>query len=181
MALPSFYDLDDLQQVAVNLFYGWGFNFYRAENQLRTDDQMVREKTGWLLGLAREAVQTQLAAYRRAFLPLPTRDKPLPDASAVEAAHALEDFSTAIGRLEGTIRSLPVPETDRMTQRFREEAPTLLRLRDHDTRLVGRAQMLLDLLAGRDHAWLLAHMAELRNGLALIAEDVQGRQALLKI
>ena len=39
-----------------NLFYGWGYNFYRVENQLRADDQLVRSKAAWLLGLATASV-----------------------------------------------------------------------------------------------------------------------------
>ena len=38
MSGASFYDAGPLKQLAVNLFHGWGYNFYRKENQLRTDD-----------------------------------------------------------------------------------------------------------------------------------------------
>jgi hypothetical protein len=36
--------------LATNLFYGWGYNFYRIENQLRADDQMIRSRTpSWIV------------------------------------------------------------------------------------------------------------------------------------
>jgi hypothetical protein len=38
----GFYDAGALRQVATNLLYGWGYNFYRIENQLRADDRLVR-------------------------------------------------------------------------------------------------------------------------------------------
>ena len=44
----GFYDVGPLRQVAINLFYGWGYNFYREENQLRADDQLIRSKAAWL-------------------------------------------------------------------------------------------------------------------------------------
>ena len=65
-----------LKQIAVNLFYGWGYNFYRKENQLRTDDLLVRAKVGWLLGLACTSVETAEADYRRDFIPPPSRANP---------------------------------------------------------------------------------------------------------
>lgn len=179
MSGAAFYDLEQIDRIAVNLFYGWGYNFYRVENQVRHDDLTVREKVSWLLGQCRSVVDEQERAYRRRSLPLPTREKPLPDPVAVEAAKALEGLSAAIGRLEGTIRSLPAPETDRMTQRYRDELEMLVKLREHDCHLVGRAQMLVDMVAGKDHAWMLENMVQLRQGLALMAEDVQARQAAL--
>jgi len=48
----GFYDAGALRQVATNLFCGWGYNFYRLENQLRADDQLVRSKAAGLLGTA---------------------------------------------------------------------------------------------------------------------------------
>src|SRR5271157_5162196 len=103
MSDTDFYDVDELEKIAVNLFYGWGYNFYRLENQLRADDLTVRAKVGWLLGLARASVDTAESAYRRERLPSPTREKPRPD--AVAGAQMLERMSKEIGALEGQIRA----------------------------------------------------------------------------
>ena len=75
MSGPLFYDLEEIDQIAVNLFYGWGYNFYRLENQLRADDILVRGKVGWLLGLARASIEEAESVYRRAFLPPPSREE----------------------------------------------------------------------------------------------------------
>src|SRR5208337_4045629 len=95
----GFYDAGPLAQVAINLFYGWGYNFYRAENQLRADDQLVRAKVGWLLGRARAGVDGAESAWRHEFLPPPSRAKPYPDASAVAGAQSIEKLAHAIGAL----------------------------------------------------------------------------------
>ena len=58
MASGDFYAADPLEQVAITLFYGWGYNFYRVENQLRADDLLVRAKAGVLLGDARAVVDS---------------------------------------------------------------------------------------------------------------------------
>lgn len=181
MSGSSFYNLTELEEIAVNLFYGWGYNFYRAENQLRADDLMVRGKTGWLLGLARRSIETAEAAYRREFLPPPSREKPRPDQTAVADAQVMERLSRAIGALEGQIRAQPVPENDRMRQRYREEGPTLLRLLDCDQRLIGQSELLRAMLDQKDGAWMIANAAAITEGLEAIAETLRDRQAVLMV
>src|SRR6185437_6659531 len=117
----GFYDQGSLQKVAVNLFYGWGYNFYRLENQLRADDQLIRRKAGELLGQANAALGRAESDYRRDHLPPPTREKPYPEAEAAAAAQAIERLIRDIDGLRGRINAMPVPENDRMTQRYREE------------------------------------------------------------
>jgi hypothetical protein len=175
-----FYDVAKVDQIAINLFYGWGYNFYRLENQLRADDLVIREKACWLLGLSRAMVEAAESGYRRTYLPPPSRARPLPDPDAVAGARSLEALSAAVGDLAGIIRSLPVPDTDRMTQRYRHEAETLMALGACDRRLVGLAEMLRQILEGRDHGWILAHQADIREGLTLIAAQLRERQSLLK-
>ncbi len=179
MSGSDFYDLDAIEQIAVNLFYGWGYNFYRLENQLRADDLMIRGKVGWLLGLARGAVETAESDYRRAFLPPPTREKPRPEAGAAAGAQTLERLSHAIGALEGQIRAQPVPETDRMTQRYRQEAATLQRLLDCDVRLAGQAEMLRAKLDRQDGAWMIDNASQIQEGLKAIEASLRDRQAAL--
>jgi hypothetical protein len=178
--MSVFYDVGKVDQVAINLFYGWGYNFYRLENQLRADDLIVREKACWLLGVCRSMIEAAQSGYRRKYLPPPSRAKPLPNADAVAAAQSLEALSVSIGQLEGTIRALPVPENDRMTQRYRQEAQTLMALGACDQRLVGLAEMLRQLLEGKDHDWILANLPEIQDGIALMMTRVRERQLLLK-
>ena len=180
MSGSPFYDVGKVDQIAINLFYGWGYNFYRLENQLRADDLLIREKASWLLGQVRAMIETAQSAYRRKYLPPPSRAKPLPDPEAVAAAQSLEALSTSIGQLEGTIRSLPSPETDRMTQRYRQEAQTLMVLGECDQRLVGLAEMLRQTLEGKDYDWILANLPNIREGIDLMIARARERQSLLK-
>lgn len=183
MTAPSaFYaDTDEIDQLAINLFYGWGYNFYRIENQLRTDDLLIRSKVGWLLASARAAVETAESAYRRTFLPPPSRAQPRHDPEATAGAQALERLSHAIGAVEGQIRAQPVPENDRMIERHRQEATTLASLLAIDRRLVGQAEKLRSAIDGKDGGWLIEHGAVALDGLAALAETVRERQAILFI
>jgi hypothetical protein len=179
MAGGGFYDAGPLKQVAVNLFYGWGYNFYRRENQLRADDQLVRTQAAALLGQALAAVQAAESGWRREHLPPPTRARPYPEADAVAGAQALERLGRDIGALEARLHALPAPENDRMSQRYRQEAETLQALIDCDEQLIGQAELLRTLVDGRDGAALLAAAADLGEGLKAIGETLKRREAAL--
>lgn len=175
----DFYDAGALKKIAINLFYGWGYNFYRAENQLRADDQLVRSKAASLLGYAAASVSEAESAYRREFLPPPTRAKPFPDAEAVAAAQRLERLGRDITGLEQLIHQQPAPENDRMTQRYRNEAQTLQTLIAHDEQLVGQCELLRSMVSGLDGAALLKNEADLKLGLEVIRTTLQQREAVL--
>jgi hypothetical protein len=177
--MPGFYELEQLEQIAVNLFYGWGYNFYREENQLRADDQVIRSKVGWLLGSARKSVEAAERDYRREFLPPPSREKPRHDASAISGAQTLERLSKAIGSLITSISTQPVPENDRMTQRYRKEAETLQKLIKSDQQLTGQAELLRTSVENQRGPALIEKFTELEDGVKAIAETLRQRQALL--
>lgn len=179
MAGEFFYAADELSQVAINLFYGWGYNFYKVENQLRADDQMVRSKAAWLLGEAATAVCTAESDYRREFLPAPTRAKPFPDAEAVASAQKLERLHREIVAIEQFIHQLPAPENDRMTQRYRLEAPTLAALIRSDSLLVGQCELMRKSVTGVGPQAILKSMPDLEAGIAAIRATLHDRQAML--
>jgi hypothetical protein len=179
MEVTGFYDSGPLTQIAVNLFYGWGYNFYRLENQLRADDQLIRAKAGALLGQARGAVEAAELAFRRERLPTPTRAQPFPEPEAIAGAQALERIGRDIGALASRINTLPVPENDRMTQRYRKEADTLARLAACDQQLIGQAEMLRQGLEGRDGDWMIENLAAVRAGVTAIAETLRQRAGML--
>ncbi len=177
--MAGFYDIDALAKVAVTLFNGWGYNFYRVENQLRADDLLVRAKISWLLGQAAASVTAAETAYRREFLPPPSRAKPRPDPDAVAGAQAIERLAQSITALEGQIRAAPVPENDRMTQLYRREAETLARLLLNDQTLIGQAELLREMLANKDGPWLIANTPAIAEGLKAMSATLVTRQSLL--
>jgi hypothetical protein len=179
MANSAFYDAGPLKQIAINLFYGWGYNFYRVENQLRSDDLLIRGQAGALLGAAHASVRSAESAYRREFLPPPSRQKPFPEASAVSGAQAIERLAGSIGALEGLITALPAPESDRMSQRYRQEAETLAQLLDCDERLIGQSELLRATVDRKDGAWLIANAAAVEDGVHAISETLRERQEIL--
>ena len=181
MSGSSFYDDDPLKQIAINLFYGWGYNFYRHENQLRTDDLLIRSKVAGLLSIARASVETAEADYRRACIPQPSRAHPFPPPDVIANAQALERLAEEIGALGNHMHSLPVPENDLILQRIRDEAPTLQALIYRDHQLAGQAELLRSMLDCRDGAWIVSNLPAIREGLQAIRENLRARQNVLQI
>jgi hypothetical protein len=177
--MSRFYDVGPIGEIATNLFHGYGYNFYRAENQLRADDQRVRELACLLLGRARAAIVRAESDHRRENIPPPTRANPFPDPKAVADAQILERLAHAVGALEGQIRHQPVPENDRMTERYRAELATLERLAEKDAMLVGQAEMLRAMLDGMRASDMLAMRGEIEEGLAAIDHTLRERQSIL--
>ena len=176
-----FDDIEALEKIAVNLFYGWGYNVYRLENQLRADDLAVRAKVGSLLGQAREQVDKAENEWRRSRMHTPTREKPLPDPEVVQGARRLEELAREIGALEGQIRTAPAPEADRMSNRYRREGATLQALLQCDLALIGRAEALRKLVEDADGAALLERAGEIGGGCKSIARSLRERRSLLQV
>jgi len=126
------------------LLNGYGYNWYRADNQARADDLLVRQKAGYFLGLAATSLLAAETGYQRKYLPPGTREQPFPPADKAAAHRRLREVRQGILSLESVIRSLPTPPTDKIWQRHRQEVPTLKRLTVADVRLVGAAKLLAD-------------------------------------
>ena len=179
MTASPFYDTGRLSRIAINLFHGWGYNFYRLENQLRAEDLLVRARVGEILAAARGSVEAAEAAWRQEFLPPPSRARPRPEAQALRGAQTLEAIGRELGALEGQIRSLPAPESDRMTERFRKQAATLRRLAEADEAMAGHAEFLRTLLATATPAWMIEAAVDIRAGIAHVRTVVQDRGEVL--
>ncbi|MGX8008368.1 hypothetical protein ACVDG8_004790 [Mesorhizobium sp. ORM8.1] len=177
--MSRFYEAGPLAKVGINLFYGYGYNFYRQENQLRSDDQRVRQMACTLLGRARAAIDDAESRYRRENIAPPTRANPFPDGTIVANAQALERLGREVGALEGLIRHQPVPENDRMMQRYRQEAATLAALADKDAVLVGQADLLRSIVEGAAGDKILAGKREIEEGIAAITATLHDRQTFL--
>lgn len=140
------------KQVVANLFYGWGYNFYRQENQWRADDLLIRSKLSELLGQCRAHLAALEAAFRREHLPPPTREKPFPDSAAVASVQVLQRAQHEIESVETAIRTAAVPEMDRIHQRHRNEAETLQQLAKVDGDMVLAVVKLRDAIDKLDDA-----------------------------
>lgn len=177
--MSNFYDLGRLERIGLNLYMGAGYTFYREETRLRADDQKVRTLVSELLAGAHKAIVVAEGSFRRDRILAPTRACPFPDPRILADARRLEALAQAVATMEGQIRHAPVPENDRMTQRYRDERETLATLVEKDQLLAGRAETLRSMVAGQGPDTLLAMAADIDEGLAAIGDTLAARRILL--
>lgn len=177
--MSGFYDVGELGRIGLNLYMGAGYNFYRQETQLRADDQKARTLVSEILAEASKAIIAAEGAFRRERLRPPSRAHPFPDPLVVADAQRLEALGRSVGALEGQVRHAPVPENDRMTQRYRSERETLVALVERDQLLAGQAETLRAMVAGKGPENVLALAGEIADGVAIIAESLTARRILL--
>jgi hypothetical protein len=165
------------------LLNGYGYNWYRKENQLRADDLLVRQKAGHFLVEAAQKLQEQAAAYGRRHFPEPSREQPFPPAARMATHRLIGEQRQAILAMEGRIRGLGAPPEDKIWQRHRNEAGTLSELVRRDVQLVGMSRD-LDASVGslavddwdKDERW-----APVREGLRAIGQAVTERSEFLMV
>jgi len=138
---------DPIYQIGVMLINGYGYNWYRLDNQMRADDLLVRSRASDHLAGAVARLRELEGRYRRKFLPPPTREHPDSDPAHVAAARQFRAVEERIGEIDTRVRGAAVPPNDRIWQRHRNELDTLARLGDCDVLLVGGAKQLADLVA----------------------------------
>lgn len=132
-SLPS---QDPVMQQLQLLLTGYGYNFYSATNQARSDDILVRERASYFLGQAITLLSTLRGDYQRRFIPPLTRENPFPPQEALAQLREMEELQQEISRLESHIRGMSVPTQDRIWWRFRQEQALLNQLLNFDLRLI---------------------------------------------
>jgi hypothetical protein len=66
-----------------------------------------------------------------------------------------------------------------MTQRYRQEAPTLQTLINYDAQLVGQCELLRSMVDGQKAPAVLEKLAEMETGLEAIRATLRSREAVL--
>ncbi len=138
---------DPLVQQLQLLLTGYGYNFYSATNQARSDDLLVRERASYFLAQAVTQIATLRGDFQRRFVPPLTRENPFPPAEAMAHLRNLEETQQTISHLESHIRGMSVPAQDRIWARFRQEQTLLYQLLNFDLRLVRESEQLAALVA----------------------------------
>jgi hypothetical protein len=137
-ALPPAAD-SPLYQSWVMLLNGWGFNWYKLENQLRADDLLIRSRASEELGAGLARLRAVEAEFRQRFLPPPSRRQPFPDPERLAQLRRIQALIDRLAALDTALRGAAVPADDKIWARHRNEAQLLADLAHSDTMLVGAA------------------------------------------
>lgn len=124
-----------IPQAMVLLFNGWGYNWYRAETNMRADDLLVRSQLSGMLLEAGQHIYSLVNEYRQRNVPAPTREQPYPPKEVTEHLNRLKVVSKPIVDAETALRTASVPESDRVWAKLRTEGGLLSALLEADIRM----------------------------------------------
>lgn len=136
---------DPVYRAWVMLLNGYGYNWYKLDNQLRADDLLIRSRASEHLAAAMSGLRDIEARYRHNYLPPPTREQPDPDPEHLAMVRRLRAVCERIAAIDTRLRGAALPPNDKVWMRHRDEVDTLYRLNQCDVVLVGAAR---DLAAG---------------------------------
>jgi len=139
-----------LHRIGVMLLNGYGYNWYRLDNQMRADDLLVRSRASEHLESAAARLHDLEGRYRRKYLPPPTRAHPDPDPQHLATAQQFRAVADRILEIDTRLRGAAVPPDDKIWLRQRGELETLQRLGRCDVALVGDAKGLVGVVANLD-------------------------------
>jgi hypothetical protein len=136
-----------LYRIGVMLLNGYGYNWYRLDNQMRADDLLVRSRASEHLESAAARLRDLEGRYRRKYLTPPTRKHPDADPQHLAAAQHFRAVADRILEIDTRLRGAAVPPDDKIWVRQRGELETLQRLGKCDVVLVAGAKELAGLVA----------------------------------
>jgi len=143
-----------LHRIGVMLLNGYGYNWYRLDNQMRADDLLVRSRASEHL-----------------------------DPQHLAAAQHYRAVADRILEIDTRLRGAPVPPDDKIWLRQRGEFETLQRLGNCDVVLVARAKELVETAAGlpADVCIDPAIEQEIDKHLGRLAETLTRRDEILAV
>ena len=122
----------------------YGYNLYNDRNRMRADDLLVRQQAAAALADAANALRILRTDYRRRFVPPPTREQPEPPRERLDQLSAMTRLQERLADLETRVRSMPVPPTDTVWERFRQEQTLLAELLTYDYNLIAPSREVRD-------------------------------------
>lgn len=136
-----------LYRIGVMLLNGYGYNWYRWDNQMRADDLLVRSRASEHLEAAAARLRDLEGRYRRKYLPPPTREHPDPNPQHLATAQHFRTVADRILEIDTRLRGAAMPPDDKVWVRQRGETETLQLLGKCDVFLVAGAKELASLVA----------------------------------
>jgi hypothetical protein len=176
-------DDNRLYRIGVMLLNGYGYNWYRLDNQLRADDLLIRSQASAHLGKAGARLRDIETDYRKKYLPPPSREHPDADDEHLADAKRLRAARDRILVIDTKLRGGTVPSNDKIWQRYRSEEATLKRLIECDVVLVGTAKDIEAIVAAMSSDSALDDATEkaLDDRLALLSAALSRRDAMLAV
>lgn len=173
---------DGIRQQLIALLGAYGYNLYNDKNRARADDLLVRGQAADSLADAGNALRGLRTAYRSRFIPPATREQPTPPAERLAELAEMTRAQERLADLETGIRSMPVPPSDRVWERFRREGQLLNDLLLADYNLIVPCREVRDQAQSLTvDTWSAASAQTLRQLADRVEAAMRARSAFLHI
>jgi hypothetical protein len=156
-----------------------GFDFYAHRERVGQDDLLVRNTVAEDLEACRQALRQARTLWAHAPELTPTRERPTPDPQAMEALRQVERLEREAEELATLVRTAPLPPTDRLWRRLRDDQALLELVLAHDWDMVSSGR------TAREEARRMAQMSApsqdaVAQALARIRKSLWERQNLMR-
>ena len=160
----------------------YGYNLYNDRNRMRADDLLVRQQAAAALADAANALRTLRTEYRRRFVPPPTREQPESPRERLDQLSAITRMQEQLANLETRVRSMSVPPTDKVWERFRREQMLLAELLTHDYNLIAPCREVRDAAQALSaDTWTAESGAQLERLAGQIEQAIRARAMFLHV
>lgn len=160
----------------------YGYNLYNDRNRMRADDLLVRQQAAAALADAANALRTLRTEYRRRFVPPPTREQPEPPRDRLDQLSAITQLQDRLANLEARVRSMSVPPTDKVWERFRHEQTLLAELLTYDYNLIAPCREARDAAqALTADTWSVESAGSLERLASQIEQAIRARATFLQV
>lgn len=180
---PSYQVTDPAVQLLQLAMTGFGYNFYDAKNAARANDVLVRQKSAEFLNAAAAKAQDLESAYRKIFIPPPSREQPFPSTERSTRAKGLHELAMRLRSLASHIITMSVPQPDAIWSRVRNEVQVLQRLLVFDASLTAATSAIRDMLdaMAAEQCDSDSALADISNALDALERSFAARSKLLAI
>ncbi len=162
------------------LLSGYGYNFYSAKNQARSDDLLVRQRATYHLNQVVDILTRLRGDYQRRFIPPLTRANPDPPQEIMAQVREMEAVQQALSNVESYIRGMSVPTQDRIWWRFRQEQALLAQLLSFDLALVRDSEQIYHYVSQlTPESWNSQASSSLRRLIQQLTQIAQDRERFL--
>lgn len=155
------------------LQYGLGYSSYRKKEQMRNDDQLVRNRACELIIESKNALRARATAWRQVNLAC-TRENPFPSPDKLVIARAMDDVIQQVSALETSVRNAALPAIANKGRSMLSEENCLPQLQMLDTELLHRVIALLELAKGAGEA--LAQESQFQTALEAVRSSILKRR-----
>lgn len=131
------------------LQYGLGYSAYQKRDQMRKDDQLIRNRACSIIMDAKSILQDKASAWRRVNI-VCTPEQPVPSAESLAIAKSMDSVIQSLADMEVRIRNAAMPADSEEKLSHCRESSYLPLMQMHDSELLQSVTAIQSLVESDD-------------------------------